>query len=65
MVFTLKGWELSDQGIALVFGGIALVLRRGIALVFRGGIALGDGLSSRWGSKAPARLTMAEESAWV
>ena len=25
LVFTLKGWELSDQGIALVFWGIALV----------------------------------------
>jgi intracellular septation protein A len=35
VVFTLKGWELSDQGIALVFGGIALVFR-GIALVFWG-----------------------------
>ena len=38
-VFTLKGWERSDQGIALVFWGIALV-SVGIALVFRQGVAL-------------------------
>ena len=39
LVFTLKGWEHSDQGIALVSSGIALV-SSGIALVFWRVIAL-------------------------